>query len=624
MAKQEKSAAELYREERKARLAKAAKQNSKGKKSLSVGKRGQSVISIVVVAAIIIGIVSIVLNSFGIFNRGKNIMKVGGAEVDQYEVVYYASQEYQMYAQYAMYGYLDGFEWDVQPDEQAYPGEIEGIENPTYADFFISSAKEYLRAIKASVAYAAKNGITLDSSEVASVQSQITQMKQTAATYGYGYPNFLRSQYGYGKGMTPDLFEKILTEAAIYNKVNTVVREEFEKDYTDEKLEEIYLDEITSFGVVSYRVYNVKATAPEKDADLDFDAAKATAEALAAAEDEAAFLLAVSELEKAAENEKYADYITDNALTLKEDVTYASLSTAGNVSVEEEAAPEAEEGEDNEEDKKEEEKLSVRDWLFDEERKAGDTCIAEKTATGYTVYMVHEAVHKIDTSYTYDVRHILLQFPKEEEKKEETAENAETAEGEETADKAETAPETEAETEEVRTPELLDATKYEGAKIYIDVDLETTKDPQLYMEAQDILIKYLEGDMTEEAFGELAKEYSSDGNAAEGGIYEAVTEGKMVAPFENWALAEGRKEGDVGIVETEFGYHIMYFIAKDEASSWSSVIKEEKVNADVTEFNEELLEANTIENYKAKYEKTIKKELKETARVTKNNLSAYY
>lgn len=639
MAKQEKSAAELYREERKARLAKAAKQNAKGKKSVSVGRRGQSVISIVVVAAIIIGIVSIVLNSFGIFNRGKNIMEVGGEDVDQYEVVYYASQTYQMYAQYAMYGYLNDFAVDVQPDEQPYPGEIEGIENPTYADFFIYTAKEQVRSVKALVKYAEQNGITLDASELASVQSQIAEMKQTADSYGYGYPNFLRSEYGYGKGMTPKLYEKILTEAALAQKVSTVKNDEFTAIYTDEKLEEIYLEEITSYGVVSYRAYTVKALAPEKDAELDFETAKANAEILAAAESEEAFLLAVSELEKALENEKYADYITDNTLTLKEDATYTSLSTAGDVLVEEAAVPEEdaeaeteeavedeEAKEDEAEDKKEEEKLAVCDWLFDEERKAGDTCIAEKTATGYTVFMVHETVHKIATEYTYDVRHILIQFPDEEEHDHEgeEAEVPETAEGEEATEGTEAETEAEAEKEEPRVPELIDTTKYKDANIYIDVDLETTKDAQLYMEAQDILVEYLDGDRTEEAFGELAKEYSADGNAQQGGIYEAVEEGTMVAEFEGWALAEGREAGDVGIVETSYGYHIMYFIAKDEATSWSSIIKAEKVDEDNNEFNDELLETYPIENYKAKYEKNIKKELKEVARVTKNNYATYF
>ena len=34
----------------------------------------------------------------------------------------------------------------------------------------------------------------------------------------------------------------------------------------------------------------------------------------------------------------------------------------------------------------------------------------------------------------------------------------------------------------------------------------------------------------------------------------------MVAEFEEWAFADGRNEGDTGIVKTTHGYHIMYFI----------------------------------------------------------------
>ena len=33
----------------------------------------------------------------------------------------------------------------------------------------------------------------------------------------------------------------------------------------------------------------------------------------------------------------------------------------------------------------------------------------------------------------------------------------------------------------------------------------------------------------------------------------------MVSEFEDWSIDPARKEGDVGIVETTYGYHVMYF-----------------------------------------------------------------
>ncbi len=79
--------------------------------------------------------------------------------------------------------------------------------------------------------------------------------------------------------------------------------------------------------------------------------------------------------------------------------------------------------------------------------------------------------------------------------------------------------------------------------------------------ANEIYQQWLKGEATEESFGELAKEHSSDGSAVYGGLYEDIPEGYMVQPFNDWCLDKTRKPGDHGIVKTEFGYHIMYFVS---------------------------------------------------------------
>ena len=40
----------------------------------------------------------------------------------------------------------------------------------------------------------------------------------------------------------------------------------------------------------------------------------------------------------------------------------------------------------------------------------------------------------------------------------------------------------------------------------------------------------------------------------------------MVEAFENWVYDEDRKAGDVDIVETEYGQHIMYFVGDGDAA----------------------------------------------------------
>lgn len=79
--------------------------------------------------------------------------------------------------------------------------------------------------------------------------------------------------------------------------------------------------------------------------------------------------------------------------------------------------------------------------------------------------------------------------------------------------------------------------------------------------AQEILDAYLAGEATEESFAALANEKSEDpGSNTNGGLYEDMYEGQMVEPFENWCFDEERKYGDTGLVQTSYGYHIMFYV----------------------------------------------------------------
>ena len=91
------------------------------------------------------------------------------------------------------------------------------------------------------------------------------------------------------------------------------------------------------------------------------------------------------------------------------------------------------------------------------------------------------------------------------------------------------------------------------------------------VKAEEIYNKWLEGDKSEASFAQLAMDYSVDGNAAQGGIYEDVYVGQMVKSFEDWCFDESRVPGDHGLVKTEYGYHIMFFSAH---SSWMDQAKE--------------------------------------------------
>ena len=78
-------------------------------------------------------------------------------------------------------------------------------------------------------------------------------------------------------------------------------------------------------------------------------------------------------------------------------------------------------------------------------------------------------------------------------------------------------------------------------------------------EADALLEEYLAGEQTEEAFAALADANSADpGSTGNGGLYENIYPNQMVTAFNDWCFAE-HEVGDTGVVETEYGYHVMYF-----------------------------------------------------------------
>lgn len=80
--------------------------------------------------------------------------------------------------------------------------------------------------------------------------------------------------------------------------------------------------------------------------------------------------------------------------------------------------------------------------------------------------------------------------------------------------------------------------------------------------AQELLAAYQSGEQTEEAFALLAMLNSEDGNAAQGGLYEEVAPGQMVKEFNDWCFDASRKTGDTGVVQTDFGFHVMYYVSQ--------------------------------------------------------------
>lgn len=517
-----KSQAEIYREERKARLAKeAAKKASKSPMVSKTKKLVGKIIAIVLAVAIGLGAIGGILNFFGVPQK---VIKVSVSEdtecsftVAEYNFYYFNLwNNYIQYAQqYAAYGMDMGFDASLSPNEQEYSDDYSsmtgvtveelGIENPTWADVFSFSAVYQLVQIKYGVTMAEKEGLKLSETEISEIDTAIEDVRKTAKENDYSLDRFLRVQIG--NGVDENVVRTVYEEQYLSSNYFTKLQEDTEAAITDAQIEEEYNTNKDSYDLVSVRFYEFATETPkaEEDAtDEEIKAAldKAQAETKAKAD---AFLAAVKDEESFIAQAKKAILSEDNESTDDpdkttdfSDATYSEMEYYGE---------------------------NVAKWIYDDARKLGDKTVIDAGEGYYDVIFITELPHKDESVYSNDVRHILVAFPT----------NEETGE----------------------TAELTDDQKAE----YKD-------------KAQGILDEYLKNP-TEENFAALASENTDDtASASTGGLYEDVMDdGQYVEAFTDWSIDPARKVGDTGIVETPYGYHIMYY-SKANGITWQETVRE--------------------------------------------------
>ena len=246
---------------------------------------------------------------------------------------------------------------------------------------------------------------------------------------------------------------------------------------------------------------------------------------------------------------KYASTDWDKKANKNEVETYYKEMTRSTLQSMNGAIAQADAHEHSDDEEEEEHTYSGLDWVFSSKRKAGDV---KQTSTSI-VFIVKPS--RLAETHPVNVRHILIK-PFSEEKGDD---------GEVT--------ETDAE-----TPSEASEKEWKNAK----------------KKADKILKEYKDGEKTSDSFAALAKEYSKDSNASDGGIYENVTPNQMVPTFNAWCFDSNRKEGDVAIVQTEYGYHIMYFEGKSDLKVWQYTAQQAFASEDGEEATKKLEEAYTI------------------------------
>ena len=413
--------------------------------------------------------------------------------------------------------------------EQAYNEEL------TWADYFIESAVEQAKSEYLLAAAAEAEGFTLSDDELLAMENTISTISMYAALYGYSdVDTYLRATYGPGadEASYRKYQEKSVLAAAYYeaHQNDLVVDDTAIRAY-----EENRYNEFSSYSFATYHLgytdYLTGGTEAEDGTVVYTEAEKEAARAAAKADAELlAQATTVEELDKAIAGLA----INKDSLTASSSVfnnsLYSSISTI------------------------------YRDWLTDDTRKEGDSkAIAydsvvtddagvESTVTNdyYVVLYLGSENNEVKMA---NVRHILVDF-----------------QGGTTDDN--------------------------GTTTYSDEEKATAK-----ASAEAILAELTaDGTVTEEEFSDMATNKSADtGSSANGGLFENITpeEGVYVEAFKNWAMDPTRTAGETGIIETEYGYHVMYYVGDAELSYRDYMIKEQIIAETMTEWYEGILASGT-------------------------------
>lgn len=198
----------------------------------------------------------------------------------------------------------------------------------------------------------------------------------------------------------------------------------------------------------------------------------------------------------------------------------------------------------------------VAEWLCDEARQEGDVAYVANTSgetvNGYYVLYFHGIN---DNSFALkNARHILLSY------------------------------------EGGTTDEY-------GNTVYSDEEKAAAME-----KAEAVLADWEAGEATEDSFSALVIKHSTDpGSIENGGLYEDIYPGQMVTAFEDWCYDSSRKVGDTGIVETEYGCHVMYFSGDSETTYRDFQITNKLVSDDVNEWYSALLNDATVTEGNLKY-----------------------
>lgn len=434
-------------------------------------------------------------------NPASVVATVDGQKISIGMYDYYYASIVSYYEQYASYGY---YSLDTTKDySKQYTTDDDG-NKISWQKFFEIEALKEVEQITTYYSKALEEGVTLTSAQKKTIDKQISTLKDSASQNDVSLDQYIKANFG--TYCSEDTIRIMLEQ--YYLSANYKGKFKSEAKVTDNDVDKYYNDHKNDYKKIEF--YYIASPYDATDDNSKNESIKTAEKIMAKMKDKKSVIALVPEV--------YSSYIDsqvkssmeqDSTLTEKKAREEAVKSYESNVVT-------TVSGSDSPFDDK------MNTWLFSDDTKVGSKKYYIDESAGYIYIVLKTSKASVEEDETYTVRHILV-AP-------ESGSNSSSS----TSEKTE----------------------------YTDEQWAAAK-----KKADSILAKFNKTDKSEYEFAKLAEQYSTDSastssgsNDSFGGLYESVTLGQMVPDFEKWSIDDSRKYGDTGIVKSDYGYHIMFFI----------------------------------------------------------------
>lgn len=434
-------------------------------------------------------------------NPASVVATVDGQKISIGMYDYYYASIVSYYEKYASYGY---YSLDTTKDySKQYTTDDDG-NKISWQKFFETEALKEVEQITTYYSKALEEGVTLTSAQKKTIDKQISTLKDSASQNDVSLDQYIKANFG--TYCSEDTIRIMLEQ--YYLSANYKGKFKSETKVTDNDVDKYYNDHKNDYKKIEF--YYIASPYDATDDNSKNESIKTAEKIMAKMKDKKSVIALVPEV--------YSSYIDsqvkssmeqDSTLTEKKAREEAVKSYESNVVT-------TVSGSDSPFDDK------MNTWLFSDDTKVGSKKYYIDESAGYIYIVLKTSKASVEEDETYTVRHILV-AP-------ESGSNSSSS----TSEKTE----------------------------YTDEQWAAAK-----KKADSILAKFNKTDKSEYEFAKLAEQYSTDSastssgsNDSFGGLYESVTLGQMVPDFEKWSIDDSRKYGDTGIVKSDYGYHIMFFI----------------------------------------------------------------